>query len=128
MVAEILDAAQMGHGAKDPGQHRRPDRGADPEKHHAIEFDQPIGVTGAGPRDVHGVQRGARGLLSQLHQDGLHRIATGLESLLDAVNQELDFVATGKGLAKWIRGEYGTGKTFAARYLCANARQRRIEK
>src|SRR5439155_22744794 len=35
-------------------------------------------------------------------------------------------VATGKGLAKWIRGEYGTGKTFAARHLCAKARQRRF--
>jgi len=57
---------------------------------------------------------------------GLERFATGLESLLEAVNQELDFVATGKGLAKWIRGEYGTGKTFAARHLCAKARQRRF--
>jgi hypothetical protein len=57
---------------------------------------------------------------------GLERFATGLEPLLDAVNQELDFVATGKGLAKWIRGEYGTGKTFAARHLCAKARQRRF--
>jgi hypothetical protein len=57
---------------------------------------------------------------------GLERFATGLESLLDAVNQELDFVATGKGLAKWIRGEYGTGKTFAARHLCAKARERRF--
>jgi hypothetical protein len=33
-------------------------------------------------------------------------------------------VASGKGLSKWIRGEYGTGKTFAARYLCARARER----
>ena len=57
---------------------------------------------------------------------GLEHFATGLESLLEAVNQELDFVATGKGLAKWIRGEYGTGKTFAARHLCAKARQRRF--
>lgn len=37
-------------------------------------------------------------------------------------SKELDFVATGKGASKWIRGEYGTGKTFAARYLCAEAR------
>ncbi len=55
---------------------------------------------------------------------GLEHFATGLEPLLDAVAQELDFVATGKGVSKWIRGEYGTGKTFAARYLCAKARQR----
>ncbi|MDC0721693.1 BREX system ATP-binding protein BrxD [Nannocystis bainbridge] len=57
---------------------------------------------------------------------GLGHFATGLEKLLGAVNEELDFVATGKGLAKWIRGEYGTGKTFAARYLCAKARERRF--
>ena len=56
---------------------------------------------------------------------GLEHFATGLDTLVDAVNQELDFVATGKGLSKWLRGEYGTGKTFAARHLCAKARQRR---
>ncbi|MBL0196974.1 MAG: BREX system ATP-binding protein BrxD [Myxococcales bacterium] len=55
---------------------------------------------------------------------GLAHFATGLESLLDAVNEELDFVATGQGSSKWLRGEYGAGKTFAARYLCAKARQR----
>jgi hypothetical protein len=57
---------------------------------------------------------------------GLEHFATGLDPLVEAVNQELDYVATGKGQAKWIRGEYGTGKTFAARYLCAKARQRRF--
>ncbi|MCG8557319.1 MAG: BREX system ATP-binding protein BrxD [Proteobacteria bacterium] len=57
---------------------------------------------------------------------GLEHLATGLDALVDAVNEELDFVAGGKGLSKWIRGEYGTGKTFAARYLCAHARQRRF--
>ncbi|MBX7096836.1 MAG: BREX system ATP-binding protein BrxD [Myxococcaceae bacterium] len=57
---------------------------------------------------------------------GLEHFATGLDPLVEAVNEDLDFVATGKGQAKWIRGEYGTGKTFAARYLCAKARQRRF--
>lgn len=57
---------------------------------------------------------------------GLEHFATGLDPIADAVSQELDFVATGKGLSKWIRGEYGTGKTFAARYLCARARERRF--
>jgi len=55
---------------------------------------------------------------------GLEHFATGLDPLVEAVGQELDFVSGGKGLSKWIRGEYGTGKTFAARYLCAKARQR----
>lgn len=57
---------------------------------------------------------------------GLEHFATGLEALVAAVNEDLDFVASGKGLSKWIRGEYGTGKTFAARYLCAKARARRF--
>ncbi len=55
---------------------------------------------------------------------GLDHFATGLDALVNAVNEDLDFVAQGKGLSKWIRGEYGTGKTFAARYLCAKARER----
>lgn len=57
---------------------------------------------------------------------GLEHFATGLDKLLEAVNHELDFVAGGKGLSKWLRGEYGTGKTFAARYLCARARKRQF--
>lgn len=55
---------------------------------------------------------------------GLHHLATGMDALMRAVEQELDFVATGKGTAKWIRGEYGSGKTFATRLLCARARER----
>lgn len=57
---------------------------------------------------------------------GLEHFATGLDPLVDAVNEELAFVGSGKGMSKWIRGEYGTGKTFAARYLCAKARQRKF--
>lgn len=57
---------------------------------------------------------------------GLEHFATGLDSLVIAVNEDLDFVAAGKGLSKWIRGEYGTGKTFAARYLCTKARERKF--
>lgn len=57
---------------------------------------------------------------------GLDYFATGLDALVATVNEDLDFVASGKGLSKWIRGEYGTGKTFAARYLCAKARERKF--
>ncbi len=57
---------------------------------------------------------------------GLEHFVTGLDPLIAAVDEELNFVAKGKGAAKWIRGEYGTGKTFAARYLCAHARQRKF--
>lgn len=55
---------------------------------------------------------------------GLEHFATGLDALASIFEEELDFVASGKGLSKWIRGEYGTGKTFATRYLCACARAR----
>ncbi len=55
---------------------------------------------------------------------GLHHLATGMDALMRAVAQELDFVATGKGTSKWIRGEYGSGKTFATRLLCSRARDR----
>ena len=57
---------------------------------------------------------------------GLEHLATGLDALVGTVSEELDFVAGGTGISKWIRGEYGTGKTFAARYLCAHARQHRF--
>jgi hypothetical protein len=57
---------------------------------------------------------------------GLDHFATALDPLMEAVHQELDFVSGGQGLSKWIRGEYGTGKTFAARYLCAQARSRQF--
>lgn len=55
---------------------------------------------------------------------GLAYFASGLERLTAVVHEELDFTAQGKGVSKWIRGEYGVGKTFAARYLCAEARAR----
>lgn len=57
---------------------------------------------------------------------GLGHFATGLDSLIAVVSEDLDFVATGRGLSKWIRGEYGAGKTFAARHLCARARERKF--
>ncbi len=55
---------------------------------------------------------------------GLHHFATGAEELEAAVLAELDFVAAGKGRTKWVRGAYGTGKTFMTRLLCHRARQR----
>ena len=36
---------------------------------------------------------------------GLEHFATGLSALQAAVNQELDFVASGQGLSKWLRGK-----------------------
>jgi hypothetical protein len=53
---------------------------------------------------------------------GLAHFASGLEPLAKAVLDELSLVGEGTGGSKWLRGEYGTGKTFAARYLCMEAR------
>lgn len=55
---------------------------------------------------------------------GLHHFAVGLDALLAVIGQELEYVAEsgGRGLAKWVRGDYGSGKTFATRLVCARAR------
>jgi hypothetical protein len=73
-------------------------------------------------REAEDIVQALRGGL--VPRTGLHHLATGMDALLRAAEQELDFVATGKGTAKWIRGEYGSGKTFATRLLCARARER----
>jgi hypothetical protein len=59
---------------------------------------------------------------------GLEHFATGLDRLMPVVEGELDEVAAGagRGRSKWVRGEYGSGKTFATRLLCARARARRF--
>lgn len=43
---------------------------------------------------------------------GLERIAVGLDVEEGAIAKELDYVAEGGGDVKFIRGEYGSGKTF----------------
>ncbi len=59
-------------------------------------------------------------------RSGLSHFATGLDALMPVIDAELDEVAAGegRGRSKWIRGEYGSGKTFATRLLCARARSR----
>jgi adenosylhomocysteinase len=43
---------------------------------------------------------------------GLERIAVGLDVEEGAIGKQLDYVAQGGGDTKFIRGEYGSGKTF----------------
>ncbi len=43
---------------------------------------------------------------------GLERIAVGLDVEEGVIGKQLDFVAQGGGDVKFIRGEYGSGKTF----------------
>ena len=57
-------------------------------------------------------------------QAGLEHFATGLDRLLPVIEEELAEVASGegRGRSKWVRGDYGSGKTFATRLICARAR------
>lgn len=54
---------------------------------------------------------------------GLDTFAVGLERLEPAVDEELTRVKGGAGLFKAVRGEYGSGKTFVARWLQERARR-----
>lgn len=55
---------------------------------------------------------------------GLDALAVGLDRFETAISAELDTVARGRATFKAIRGEYGSGKTFFARWLAEHARQR----
>jgi hypothetical protein len=55
---------------------------------------------------------------------GLELFATGLDGFVRAIDEELDAVAAGQGKFKAVRGDYGTGKTFFARWLEHRARDR----
>ena len=57
-------------------------------------------------------------------QRGLDVMAVGLERFEDALLAELDVVANGGAMLKAVRGEYGAGKTFFARWLTETAKQR----
>lgn len=53
----------------------------------------------------------------------LDLLAVGLESLRPTLEAELDSVRRGRGVLKAVRGEYGSGKTFFARWLQEMARR-----
>ncbi len=55
---------------------------------------------------------------------GLELFAVGLARFDAAIDEELDATAAGRGVFKAVRGEYGSGKTFFARWLQHEARQR----
>jgi hypothetical protein len=55
---------------------------------------------------------------------GLEHFAVGLERFEVAIDEELDSVATGAGRFKAVRGEFGSGKTFFARWLEHRAREK----
>ncbi len=51
-------------------------------------------------------------------------MAVGLDRFQDGLSDELDVVADGGAVFKAVRGEYGAGKTFFARWLTETAKQR----
>jgi hypothetical protein len=50
--------------------------------------------------------------------------AVGMERFERAIDEELDGVAAGRATFKAVRGEYGAGKTFFARWLAERAKRR----
>jgi hypothetical protein len=57
-------------------------------------------------------------------ESALDLLATGLGRFERAVDEELDTVAAGGSVFKAVRGEYGSGKTFFARWLGERAKRR----
>lgn len=57
-------------------------------------------------------------------ESGLDLLATGLDRFGSALDAELDAVASGASVFKAVRGEYGSGKTFFARWLGEQAKRR----
>src|SRR5690554_5233645 len=55
---------------------------------------------------------------------GLDVMAVGLDRFEVAIDSELDSVAGGGAQFKAVRGEYGSGKTFFARWLIERAKKR----
>ena len=56
-------------------------------------------------------------------QAGLDLFAVGLERFESAIDDELAAVAAGGAAFKAVRGEYGSGKTFFARWLAERAKR-----
>ena len=56
-------------------------------------------------------------------ETGLDLLAVGLGRFDAAITEEIDTVRTGGAVFKAVRGEYGSGKTFFARWLAEQARR-----
>ncbi|MEV6102723.1 BREX system ATP-binding protein BrxD [Nocardia sp. NPDC051981] len=80
---------------------------------------QPVPVSAVRRRAViDALRRGA------VPDSGLDLLATGLERFESALDSELDAAASGGAVFKAVRGEYGSGKTFFARWLAERAKRR----
>jgi BREX system ATP-binding protein BrxC/D len=77
------------------------------------------GISGRRRREVIDATR--RGTVPQ---HGLDVLAVGLARFEAAVDDDLDRVGSGGAAFKAVRGEYGSGKTFFARWLAERAKRR----
>ena len=57
-------------------------------------------------------------------KQGVAQLAVGLERFDTALDEELERAALGHGAFKAVRGDYGTGKTFFARWVQTKAHQK----
>ncbi|MFD4406437.1 BREX system ATP-binding protein BrxD [Nocardia sp. NPDC058499] len=57
---------------------------------------------------------------------GLDLLATGLGRFSAAIDAELDVIESGGAVFKAVRGEYGSGKTFFARWVGEQAKRRNL--
>jgi len=57
-------------------------------------------------------------------QAGLDLFAVGLDRFTNAIDGELSTIGSGGAVFKAVRGEYGSGKTFFARWLAERAKRR----
>jgi hypothetical protein len=76
------------------------------------------GVSSARRRQViDALRRGA------VPETGLDLFAVGLDRFTPAIAEEIEAVRTGNAVFKAVRGEYGSGKTFFARWLAEQAKR-----
>ncbi len=80
---------------------------------------EPATISAARRREVIDALR--RGTVPQA---GLDLFAVGMDRFERAIDSELDGVAAGGAAFKAVRGEYGSGKTFFARWLAERAKRR----
>ncbi len=60
--------------------------------------------------------------VGEVPNEGQDAIATGIDDQVASLDRDLQRIADGRGRARFLRGEYGAGKTFFLRFLAARAR------
>jgi hypothetical protein len=61
--------------------------------------------------------------VGEVPNEGQDAFATGIDAQVASLDRDLQRIADGRGRARFLRGEYGAGKTFFLRFLAARARR-----